>query len=114
MQGDERWHFSGPDGRSQQVPVKGPLRSNNLSALLAAVRGGLGLAALPWYVAHDSVHDGVVQPLLTQWTLPAQEIHAVFSSPRLVPTKVVGFVDHLLPHFAGDWWAGDNASADPA
>jgi DNA-binding transcriptional LysR family regulator len=114
VQGDERWHFSGPDGRSQQVPVKGPLRSNNLSALLAAVRGGLGLAALPWYVAHDSVRDGVVQPLLTQWTLPAQEIHAVFSSPRLVPTKVVGFVDYLLPHFGGDWWAGDNASADPA
>jgi len=114
VQGDERWHFSGADGRSLQVPVKGPLSSNNLSALLAAVRGGLGLAALPWYVAHDSVRDGVVQPLLTQWTLPAQEIHAVFSSPRLVPTKVNGFVDFLLPHFGGDWWAGDNASADKA
>jgi DNA-binding transcriptional LysR family regulator len=114
VQGDERWQFSGPDGRSQSVPVKGPLRSNNLSALLAAVRGGLGLAALPWYVAHDAVRDGALQPLLQQWTLPAQEIHAVFSSPRLVPTKVLGFVDYLLPHFGGDWWAGDNAPADPA
>ena len=106
VQGDERWQFSGADGHSLSVPVKGPLRSNNLSALLAAVRGGLGLAALPWYVAHDSVRDGVLQPLLRQWTLPAQEIHAVFSSPRLVPTKVSGFVDFLLPHFGGDWWAG--------
>ena len=114
VQGDERWHFSGADGRGQSVPVKGPLRSNNLSALLAAVRDGLGLAALPWYVAHDSVRDGVLQPLPTQWTLPAQEMHAVFSSPRLVPSKVVGFVDFLLPHFGGDWWADDNASADPA
>jgi hypothetical protein len=33
----------------------------------------------------------------------------VFSSPRLVPTKVVGFVDFLLPHFAGDWWTADGA-----
>ena len=106
VQGDERWQFSGPDGRSRSVPVKGPLRSNNLSVLLAAARGGLGLAALPWYVAHGSVRDGVLQPLLRQWTLPAQEIHAVFSSPRLVPTKVIGFVDYLLPHFSGDWWAG--------
>jgi DNA-binding transcriptional LysR family regulator len=114
VQGDERWQFSGPDGRSQSVPVKGPLRSNNLSALLAAVRGGLGVAALPWYVAHDAVRHGELQPLLQQWTLPAQEIHAVFSSPRLVPTKVLGFVDYLLPHFGGDWWAGDNAPADPA
>ncbi len=111
VQGDERWHFGGPDGRSHAVAVKGPLRSNNLSALFAAVRSGLGLAALPWYVAHDAVRDGVLRPLLTQWTLPAQEIHAVFSSPRLVPTKVLGFVDYLLPHFDGDWWAGDAARA---
>ena len=73
------------------------------------MRGGLGLAALPWYVAHDSVRDGVLKPLLQQWMLPAQEIHAVFSSPRLVPTKVVGFVDYLLPHFEGDWWTTDAA-----
>ena len=114
VQGDDRWHFSGADGRTLQVPVQGPLRSNNLSALLAAVRSGQGLAALPWYVAHASVRDGVLQPLLQQWALPAQEIHAVFSSPRLVPTKVLGFVDFLLPQFGGDWWAGDNARAATA
>jgi DNA-binding transcriptional LysR family regulator len=111
VQGDERWHFAGADGKTVQVPVKGPLRSNNLSALLAAARAGLGLTALPWYVAHDSVRDGVLQPLLTDWTLPAQEIHAVFSSPRMVPTKVSGFVDFLLPCFGGDWWAGGPARA---
>jgi DNA-binding transcriptional LysR family regulator len=106
VQGDERWHFSGADGKALQVPVKGPLRSNNLSALLAAARAGFGLAALPWYVAHDAVRDGALQPVLQQWTLPAQEIHAVFSSPRLVPTKVAGFVDFLRHRFDGEWWAG--------
>jgi DNA-binding transcriptional LysR family regulator len=111
VQGDERWHFTGGDGKTQPVPVKGPLRSNNLSTLLAAARAGLGLAALPWYVAHDSVRAGAVRPLLQRWTLPAQEIHAVFSSPRLVPTKVSGFVDFLQPLFQGEWWGGDNASA---
>ncbi len=104
VQGDERWHFSGADGRLLQVAVQGPLRSNNLSALLAAARAGLGVAALPWYMAHEAVRDGAVRPLLAQWTLPAQQIHAVFSSPRLVPTKVLGFVDFLLPQFDGDWW----------
>ncbi|MBN8495113.1 MAG: LysR family transcriptional regulator [Burkholderiales bacterium] len=109
VQGDERWHFAGADGASLMVPVQGPLRSNNLSALLAAARAGLGLAALPWYVAHDSVRDGVLQPLLTAWTLPSQEIHAVYTSPRLVPTKVLGFIDFLQHRFDGDWWAGDKA-----
>jgi len=105
VQGDERWHFAGADGESLMIPVQGPRRSNNLSALLDAARAGLGLAALPWYVAHDSVRDGVLQPLLTAWTLPSQEIHAVYTSPRLVPTKVLGFVDFLQHRFDGEWWA---------
>jgi DNA-binding transcriptional LysR family regulator len=108
VQGDERWHFTGADGARLTVPVKGPLRSNNLSALLAAARAGLGLAALPWYVAHESVRDGTVRPLLAGWALPEQEMHAVFSSPRLLPTKVSGFIDFLQQRFDGDWWAGDN------
>ena len=104
VQGDERWHFSGADGRSVSVPVKGPLRSNNLSALLAAARAGMGLAVLPWYVAHDSVKSGAVLPLLERWALPTQEIHAVYPSPRLVPTKVNGVVAWLQGQFGDDWW----------
>jgi len=105
VQSDERWHFTGPDGTAVSVPVKGPLRSNNLSALLAAARAGMGLAILPWYVAHESVKAGAVLPLLERWILPAQEIHAVYPSPRLVPTKVSGFVDWLQGQFEGEWWA---------
>lgn len=111
VQGDERWHFSGADGRALQVPVKGPLRSNNLTTLLRAACAGFGLAALPWYVAHDAVRDGLVKPLLRDWALPSQEIHAVFSSPRLLPTKVSGFVEFLQPRFAAEWWAGRGSDA---
>lgn len=105
VQGDERWHFTAADGTVQQVPVAGPLRSNNLSALLSAARLGLGLALLPRYVAHESLKTGAVQLLLAAWTLPEQEVHAVFPSPRLVPTKVSGFVTWLQGQLAGDWWA---------
>ncbi len=106
VQGDERWHFTSPTGHTEAVPVKGPLRSNNLSALLSAARAGLGVAVLPWYVAHDSVKNGVVQPLLERWTLPAQELHAVFPSPKLLPSKVKSFCDFLAPRFGDGWWAG--------
>lgn len=104
VQGDARWHFTGADGRSHPVIVKGPLRSNNLSALLAAVRGGLGVAAVPWYVAHESVRTGVVVPILSNWSLPSQEIHAVYSSPRLVPAKVSSFVEYLQGQLSATWW----------
>lgn len=104
VQGDARWHFIGADGQLLPVPVKGPLRSNNLSALLVAARGGMGVAALPWYVAYESVNSGVVLPLLGDWALPSQEIHAVYPSPRLVPAKVSGFVAWLQGQFGEAWW----------
>jgi len=104
VQGDDRWTFTATGGQVLQVVVAGPLRSNNLSALLSAARLGLGLALLPWYVAHESIKAGAVAPLLTGWTLPEQEVHAVFPSPRLVPTKVSGFATWLQGHLAGEWW----------
>lgn len=104
VQGDERWHFSGPDGRSRSVGVKGPLRSNNLSALLAAARAGMGVAALPLYVAHASMARGELVPLLERHALPAQPIHAVFPSPRQVPAKVLSFVNWLQGQFDDGWW----------
>jgi DNA-binding transcriptional LysR family regulator len=104
VQGDERWHFTGADGQTTSVPVKGPLRSNNLSVLLAAARAGHGVAVLPWYVAHESVQSGAVQPLLERWALPVQEIHAVFPSPKLLPGKVRSLCDFLAPCFGERWW----------
>jgi DNA-binding transcriptional LysR family regulator len=104
VQGDDRWTLTTPAGDETSVPVRGPLRSNNLSVVLAAARDGLGLAVLPWYVARESVAEGVVQPVLTDHGLPAQEVHAVFPSPKLVPSKVTSFIAYLEQALAGEWW----------
>lgn len=106
VQGDARWLFTGADGEMQPVTVRGPLRSNNLSALLVAARGGMGVAAVPWYVAHESVQADAVQQVLTDWSLPMQEIHAVFPSPRFLPAKVNGFIEWLQGQIIDGWWAG--------
>jgi len=108
VQGDDRWHFTAPASKAGSVetavPVRGPLHSNNLSVLLAAAREGMGLAILPWYVAGTSVRERVVQPLLTEFALPAQEMHAVFPSPKLVPSKVTTFIGFLQEQFTPQWW----------
>ena len=104
VQGDARWHFTGVEGKVATVPVKGPLRSNNLSALLMAARNGMGVAALPRYVAQGSLNSGALLPLLADWSLPSQEIHAVYPSPLLVPAKVSGFVAWLQGQFGEAWW----------
>jgi DNA-binding transcriptional LysR family regulator len=104
VQGDDRWMLTGPDGKELAVPVRGPLRSNNLSAVLAAAREGLGVAVLPWYVARESVADGAVKPILERYALPTQEIHAVYPSPKLVPSKVSSFIEFLKEGMEGAWW----------
>jgi len=105
VQGDDRWRLLPPDAKLESVPVDGPLRANNLSAVLAGARAGLGLAILPWYVARESIDEGIVRPVLADHALPAQEMHAVFPSPKLVPQKVIHFIDHLQQGLAGDWWS---------
>jgi DNA-binding transcriptional LysR family regulator len=104
VQGDARWHFTGPDHQDAVVPVKGFLRSNSLLTLLDAAKAGMGIAILPWYVANEAVKNGLVQPLLTKWSPPAQQIHAVYPSPNLVPAKVRRFVDWLQRQFGRAWW----------
>jgi DNA-binding transcriptional LysR family regulator len=105
VQGDARWHLTGGAlGKSITIPVHGPLRSNNLSALLMAARNGMGIAALPRYVAQESLNAGALCAVLTDWNLPAQEIHAVYPSPLLVPAKVSGFVGWLQSQIGDAWW----------
>jgi DNA-binding transcriptional LysR family regulator len=105
VQGDERWQFGGPAGRSASVRVNGRLRSNSLSMLLMAARDGFGIAALPRYVAQESLDSGVVSVVLPDWRLPYQEVHAVFPSPRLVPAKVKLLISWLQGQFDTDWWS---------
>ncbi len=104
VQGDDVWRLSTSKGAPVTVPVTGRLRSNNLSAVLAAARAGLGVAALPRYVAGDSLASGHIVELLKDHALPEQEIHAVFPSPKLVSGKVQAFVAFLQGRFGAAWW----------
>jgi DNA-binding transcriptional LysR family regulator len=109
VQGDDHWHFVGSDGVQVSMPVKGRLRSNNLSMLLSAARQNFGVAALPLYVADASIKNKALVALLELWQMPQQEIHAVFPSPKLVPTKVKLFITWLQGQFGANWWSDNTA-----
>ncbi len=103
--GDDVWRMNSPNGEAVTVPVSGRFRSNNVSAVLAAARDGMGIAMMPRYVASESVLLGKVREVLADHALPEQEIHAVFPSPKLVPRKVSGFIAFLQGRFDDRWWA---------
>jgi DNA-binding transcriptional LysR family regulator len=104
VQGGDVWRVRSPAGEIATARVGGKLRSNNLSAVLAAARAGMGIAALPWYVAADSIAAQAVTQVLPGHGLPEQEIHAVYPSPKLVPAKVQAFIAFLSGRFEGRWW----------
>lgn len=104
VQGNDVWHVQPPSGKAVTLPVTGRFRSNNLSAVLAAARANLGVAALPWYVACDSLTSGHVVEVLKGHSLPEQEIHAVYPSPKLVSGKVQAFIAFLQGRFGTSWW----------
>ncbi len=105
VQSDSRWHFMGVKGDALAVQVNGPFRCNNKSALMEAAIAGFGIAALPTYVVHESIQRGALVEVLDAWTVPPQEIHAVYPSPRMVPAKVTGFVEWLQEQMGERWWA---------
>jgi DNA-binding transcriptional LysR family regulator len=103
--GDDRLHFVAGGGRPPQpVAVRGTLRTNNLSTVLAGVRAHMGVAALPHYVAATSLARGLVAQVLADYALPAQEIHAVYPGPRQVPAKVNALIAFMQDYFQGAWW----------
>ncbi len=104
VQGSDVWRLQAPRGEAVTVPVTARLRSNNLSAVLAAARADMGVAALPWYVAAQSLASGAVVEVLKGRALPEQEIHAVYPSPKLVPQKVLAFIAFLQGRFDAKWW----------
>lgn len=104
VQGSDVWRVRSPRGETSTVPVRARLRSNNLSAVLAAARSHMGVAGLPWYVASESLASGAVVEVLKGHSLPEQEIHAVYPSPKLVPRKVLAFIAFLQGRFEGRWW----------
>lgn len=111
VQGDDHLNFTDRKSGHVSVAVRGPLRANNLSAILAAVRDGMGIAALPMYVANASLESGHVVRLLTASDLPSQEMHAVYPSPKLVPAKVNVLIEFLRDAFSrNDWYTGQPPS----
>ena len=104
VQGDAVWQLRSREGKNHVINANGRLRSNNLSTVLSAVHLSQGIAILPLYVASPSIKSGRVVPVLEDYILPQQELHAVFPSPKLVPEKVGAFIRFLLPRFEGKWW----------
>jgi DNA-binding transcriptional LysR family regulator len=86
------WALSLGD-RQEHVVLQPRMKANNVFAVRDSAVAGLGIARLPLIVAAPAVQAGQLQPLLTDWSLPAVPVSAVFASARYLTPKVRGFID---------------------
>ncbi len=95
------WRFRSAQGEDVTVHPSGPLRVNNGDAMMPAVVAGLGIAVLPSFIAGAAVVDGRLQAILTEWTLPAANLHLLTAPGAPQPARVKVLVDFLVQHLAG-------------
>jgi DNA-binding transcriptional LysR family regulator len=100
--------------RTVRARLNGAMVTNGGEAFRLALVDGLGIGALPSFIARRDWLAGRIEPVLPDWALPELAIYAVYPHRRFVSPKVRVFVDALRAAF-GDgtrdpWWP---ASAGP-
>ncbi|SAK85784.1 LysR family transcriptional regulator [Caballeronia fortuita] len=88
------WHFS-RGNRSQMVKVDGCLTSNDGNSVLLWALEGRGIAARSEWEINEHLRRGDLVPLLSEWSLPQADIHAIYLERNVLTTKLRTFVDFL-------------------
>lgn len=88
----KRWVGIRPAGR---------LRSDSGETLLDWAEAGLGLVALPNFLASDAIRSGRVLHTLLDYPMPTQGLYVVRPPGAFVPGKVRVLIDLLVERFSG-------------
>lgn len=91
----EEWSFGTGEGAGQTVEVTGPLCANNGDLLRKVAVAGMGICALPEFIAAEDLAAGRLQAILADFDGPTLTLWALWPSRRFVPAKVRVFVDYL-------------------
>lgn len=94
------WRFTGRGGRQVTVRMRPGVRASSPGGVLGLLRGGAGISVLADFTAATDLHDGTLQQLLPDWSLPGGGIHLVYPATRQPAGKVRHFID-----FFRDWQA---------
>ncbi|MGK6319021.1 LysR family transcriptional regulator [Sphingomonas sp. DT-204] len=98
MQGNETWRFI-VGGKTVSIQPQGRFKADNGSALLAAALAGLGIAALPDFLADAPLAGGNLVTVLADYPSPEAGIYVVRPPGGTAPRKVRALIDILIERF---------------
>jgi DNA-binding transcriptional LysR family regulator len=91
----DAWRFVNAVGEQVTVRPSGPFRVNNGDAMLPAVIAGLGIAALPAFLAHEALQDGRLEVILADWCASQASLYLVTPPAGPRPVRVQVLADFL-------------------
>lgn len=100
----DSWHFTGPDGEHVSVRPAGPLRVNNSDAVMPTLIAGLGIAALPEFIAADALATGEVEIIMEDWQIPQAALHFVTPSAGPRPARIDALAEFLAKRLSKPSW----------
>ena len=109
------WHFRSPDNKTISIPVSGSIQMNNSLALRESLLGGVGITRTPTFVVGQDIHDGLLQPILTNYKTLEVSIYMVYPQRRHLSPKVRAFVDFFVERISDIpyWDSMSSIVADP-
>jgi DNA-binding transcriptional LysR family regulator len=100
LAGGAHWPFK-KAGEEQTVTVSGRIRVSAAEGLREAVLAHQGLTMASAWMFAPELASGVVREVMTEWTLPIQELWAVFPTGRMASAKARAFVSYVQNLMAG-------------
>ncbi|MDD0967663.1 MULTISPECIES: LysR family transcriptional regulator [Pseudomonas] len=92
--GGATWHFTKAD-EERSTTVNGRLRVSAAEGLREAVLAHQGLALGSEWMFAPELASGAVKTVMNDWTLPKQELWAVFPTGRMASVKARAFVEYV-------------------
>lgn len=91
----DSWQLQGPEGTTRFALPPARTVVNNSLMLRDLLCAGLGIGALPSFLAAPAIADGRLQRVLPACGYPARQVYAIYPTTRHLPPKVQAFVDFL-------------------
>jgi len=95
----QHWHFINTDKTETAVRMNYRMRANNGDVLLKAAIDGLGIIMTPSFIGAEAIQQGQLVPILTDYTLAAGAIYAIYPKQRYLPQRIRILIDYLVERF---------------
>jgi DNA-binding transcriptional LysR family regulator len=89
-----QWQFN-KAGEEHSISVSGRVRVSAAEGLRAAVLAHMGLTMASQWMFAPELDSGAVREVMSDWTLPNQDLWAVFPTGRMASAKARAFADYV-------------------